>query len=155
MEAMEGGCACGAVRYRVKGPPIFVMNCHCTLCQRQTGTASALNALFEAERLEQVSGEVSEHEVATGSGRVQAIVRCAACGTAVWSFYPRLGRAGAAIRVGTLDDPSGLVPDAAIFVSERPAWVALPEGIAAFEGAFDLRTLPPERLARLTALLPG
>jgi hypothetical protein len=46
----EGGCGCGHVRYRVEGEPIFVNNCHCRLCQQQTGSTSVVNAFFESER---------------------------------------------------------------------------------------------------------
>jgi hypothetical protein len=153
MMAMEGGCACGMLRYRVGAEPIFVNICHCTLCQRQSGTGSALNAFVEIEHLALLSGAPSEHDVATGSGGTQTIVRCAACGTAVWSFYPRLGRHGPAIRVGTLDDAGAIRPDAAIFVADRLPWAMPPEGIPAFETTYNPRELlPPERLERLLAV---
>lgn len=151
---LEGGCACGAVRYRMLDVPIFVNNCHCRLCQRQTGTASAVNAFIETDRLEQLSGDLTVHEVPTGSGGVQRIMRCAACGTPVWSHYPRMGSKGAAVRAGTLDDPSAVRPDAAIFVAERPSWVALPDGVPSFEGIYNpADLLPPERFGRLAALV--
>ena len=50
----EGGCTCGAVRYRLKGAPMFVHCCHCHLCQIQTGTAFVLNGLIEAEPVAQL-----------------------------------------------------------------------------------------------------
>ena len=152
--ALEGGCACGAVRYRMLDAPIFVNNCHCRLCQRQTGTGSAVNAFIETDRLEQLSGALTAHELPTGSGGVQRIMRCAACGTPVWSHYPRMGDKGAAVRVGTLDDPSAVRPDAAIFVGERPSWAPLPEGVPRFDGIYKpAELLPPERLQRLAALI--
>jgi hypothetical protein len=152
----DGGCACGAVRYRLLEQPIFVNNCHCRLCQRQTGTGSAVNAFIESENLEHLSGELREHELPTGSGGTQTIMRCKECGTAVWSYYPRLGRGGAAVRVGTLDDASAVRPDAAIYVSERPSWAPLPANVPAFEGAYKpSEVLGQERLGRLTALLPS
>ncbi|MCI4589046.1 GFA family protein [Sphingobium sp. BYY-5] len=152
--AMEGGCACGAVRYRIDVDPIFVNNCHCGLCQRQSGAASAVNAFVEVEHLHLLSGTLSEHEVPTGSGKAQAIVRCAACGTAVWSHYPRLGRLGAAIRVGTLDDRAAIRPDAAIFVADRMGWTGLPDGVPVFETSYKpADILPPDRLGRLMALV--
>jgi hypothetical protein len=154
-KTMEGGCGCGAVRYRLDDEPIFVNNCHCRLCQRQTGTGSAVNAFIESDKLEHLSGELSEHELETGSGGTQIVVRCAKCGTPVWSHYPRLGRKGAAVRVGTLDDPSAVRPDAAIFVADKPAWAPLPEGVPQFEVHYNpAELLPPERFARLKALLP-
>jgi hypothetical protein len=150
---LEGGCGCGAVRYRLKDEPIFVNNCHCRLCQRQTGTGSAVNAFIEMDRLELLSGELSEHEFKTGSGATQIVIRCARCGTPVWSHY-RLGRKAAAVRVGTLDDPSAAKPDAAIYVADRPEWAPLPDGVPQFTEYYDAaELLRPERYARLKALL--
>jgi hypothetical protein len=151
---MSGGCACGAVRYRVTAEPIFVNNCYCTLCQRQTGSTSVVNLFVESERLERLSGEAISHFVTAGSGGQHEIVRCAACGTALWSFYPRIGRLGAGVRVTTLDAPGRIRPDAAIFTADRLPWVTLPEGIPQFEQTYNpAELLPPERLARLRALV--
>src|SRR5690348_11828467 len=86
-EKLEGGCACGAVRYRMMAPPMFVHCCHCLDCQRQTGSAFVLNALIEAARVELPSGEPVRSEMPTDSGRPHGIYRCPACGTAVWSEY--------------------------------------------------------------------
>jgi len=152
-KTLEGGCGCGAVRYRLNDEPIFVNNCHCRLCQQQTGTGSAVNAFIESDRLEHLSGELSEHEFKTGSGATQTVIRCASCGTPVWSHY-RLGRKAAAVRVGTLDDPSAVTPDAAIYVVDKPEWAPLPEGVPQFEAYYNpAELLPPERFARLKALL--
>lgn len=152
--AREGGCGCGAVRYRVRGAPIFVNNCHCNQCQRQTGGTSVVNAFFESDRLEVLSGELGENTVTAGSGGPHVIVRCASCGVALWSHYPRLGRLGLGLRVGTLDDASVFAPDAVIFTSEAMPWVAVPEGIPAFEKAYDFReVLPAERVDRMKALM--
>lgn len=150
----EGGCGCGALRYRVEGAPIFVNNCHCTLCQHQTGSTSVVNAFYEGERIEILSGVLSEHEVKAGSGGPHVICRCAQCGTAVLSYYPRLGKLGAGLRVGTLDDPSWVRPDAVIFVSEKMPWVALPDDIPSFAKGYAFAdVLPPERIARMMALV--
>ncbi|MDE2303798.1 MAG: GFA family protein [Sphingomonadales bacterium] len=150
----EGGCTCGALRYRVSGEPIYVNNCHCRQCQNQTGSTSVVNAFFETGRLTLLSGSVREHEVKAGSGGPHRILRCAACGTAIWSHYPRAGRLGLGLRVGTLDDCAAFRPDAAIFVSERMPWVTLPEGIPAFERYYDPHVLiPAQRYARMEALL--
>ena len=154
-EANEGGCGCGAVRYRMLDEPIFVNNCHCRLCQTQTGTGSAVNAFIETDRLEHLSGELTTHQLVTGSGGIQTVMRCARCGTPVRSHYPRLGNVGAAVRVGTLDNPSSIQPDAAIFVAERPKWAPLPQGVPSFEGTYNSAdVLPAERFERLRALLP-
>ena len=135
------------------GEPIFVNNCHCSQCQKQTGSTSVVNMFYEAEYLTQLSGDTSRHVVKAGSGGDHVIVRCAQCGTAMWSHYPRLGEFAAGIRAGTLDDPASVTPDAAIYVSERMPWVTLPEGIPAFETQYSpAELLPPERFERLKRL---
>lgn len=150
----EGGCSCGAVRYRVAGEPIFVNNCHCRLCQRQTGGTSVVNAFFENERVEQLSGELTEHVVSAGSGGPHTICRCAGCGVALWSYYPRLGRLGLGLRVGTLDDPGTVPVDAVIFTDSKLPWVTLPEGIPAYPTTYNqLEVLPAERVERLKAMI--
>ena len=150
----EGGCGCGAVRYRVVGEPIFVNNCHCRLCQRQTGSTSVVNAFFESERITLLEGELTDHTVSAGSGGPHVIRRCAGCGTALWSHYPRLGTLGTGLRVGTLDDPGAWRPDAVIFTTSKMPWVALPEDIPAFETVYNqLELLPPERVVRLQAMI--
>lgn len=81
------------------------------------------------------------------------MVRCAKCGTALWSHYPGLGELGAGVKLGTLDDPSGIRPDAVIYVSEKMEWVALPDDIPAYATTYrPSELLPPDRFARLKAL---
>jgi len=57
MELYDGGCTCRYVRYRMTSRPLFVHCCHCSWCQRETGSAFVLNALIEAERVEFLSGQ--------------------------------------------------------------------------------------------------
>ena len=150
----EGGCSCGAVRYRVTGEPIYVNNCHCRNCQRQTGSTSVVNAFFEAERIELLSGELTENIVPAGSGGPHVIRRCGGCGSALFSNYPRFGELGAGVRVGTLDDPGSVTPDAVIFTQSAMPWVAFPEGIPTFTAYYAPQDLlPPPRVARLEALV--
>ena len=149
----EGGCGCGHVRYRVAGDPIFVNLCHCRQCQQQTGASAAHNAFFETERVELLSGSLTEHTTPTGSGGTQIMCRCAQCGVAVWSFYPSLGRLLLALRAGTLDDPAAFPPDAVIFVADALPWGPRPDGIPHFTQTYRPRdVLPPDRLARLMSL---
>ena len=150
----EGGCGCGHVRYRVRGEPMMVHNCHCRLCQQQTGSTSVVNAFFEGDRVELLSGALTEHETKGGSGNPHVICRCEECGTALWSWYGRLGRLSYGIRAGTLDEPGSVTPDVVIFTESAMPWVALPEGIPHFEAYYDFReVLPADRLDRLMALV--
>jgi hypothetical protein len=149
----QGGCACGAVRYRLASAPMFVHCCHCRDCQRQTGSAFVLNALIEADRVILLSGNAEPVAVPTDSGLPHQIHRCPACKVAVWSIYG----AGPKLRfvsVGTLDDPSAMPPDVHIYTRSKLPWVALPEGVPAFEAYYDSRKLwPPASLERRRAIL--
>jgi hypothetical protein len=152
-KALEGGCACGALRYRLESPPMFVHSCHCRDCQRQTGSAFVLNALIETARVTILQGDVARSAMPTDSGRPHGIDRCTACGTAVWSEYGGLA-AMRFVRVGTLDDPSALAPDVHIYVRSKLPWVALPDGVPAFEAFYSAKTVwPAESLERRRAVL--
>jgi hypothetical protein len=114
----DGGCACGAVRYRLKSKPMFVHCCHCLDCQRQTGTAFVLNALIEADRIDMLVGEARPIAVPTDSGKSHRIFRCPSCQTAVWSEYGGVEKIRF-VRIGTLDQPSALQPDVHIYVRSK------------------------------------
>ena len=103
---MEGGCMCRQVRYRLIGTPLIVHACHCRWCQRETGTAHALNALYEADRVVRPAGEpeIVVTPSASGKGRSK-IARCPTCRVAVLSNYPQAGPAVRFVRVGTMDNP--------------------------------------------------
>ncbi|WP_339742947.1 GFA family protein [uncultured Maricaulis sp.] len=127
-ETCDGGCGCGSVRYRVELEPLIVHCCHCRWCQRQTGTAFALNALIEATRVSLLAGEVETIDTLSPSGKGQIIARCPKCRVAVWSNYHMGGLRERIrfIRVGTLDNPDRLPPDVHIFTSTKQPWVILP-----------------------------
>ena len=141
-EGLEGGCACGAVRYRLASAPMFVHCCHCLDCQRQTGSAFVLNALIEADRVTVLSGNPEATGMPTDSGRPHEIHRCPSCRTAVWSVYG--GRPVLRfVRVGTLDTPSALAPDVHIYTRSKQPWITLPPEIPAFEAYYDSKKLWP------------
>src|SRR5215218_2346493 len=98
----EGGCACGAVRYRLASEPLFVHCCHCLNCQRQTGSAFVINLLIEADRVEVLAGAPEPVDVPRDDGSTQRIFRCPACRVAVYSHY-RYTQVSF-VRGGTLDD---------------------------------------------------
>jgi len=148
---MEGGCTCGAVRYRMTAAPMIVHCCHCRWCQRETGSAFVINLLVETSNLE-IAGDTVMVDTPSASGRGQKIVRCPKCHVALWSHYARRGTALAFVRAGTLDDPSAVTPDVHIFTSSKLPWVRLPEGAQAFAEFYDVpKVWPPEALARAAA----
>lgn len=147
---LEGGCACGEVRYRLTAEPLFVHCCHCLNCQRQTGSAFVINALIEASRVELLAGEPHRIDVHRFDDQEQQIFRCPSCEIAVYSVYTRPDLLF--VRAGTLDDPARLSPDVHIYTRSKLPWVQLPEGVPAFEAFYDVRELwPAESLARVGA----
>ena len=116
-DTFDGHCTCGAVRYRMTSRPLFVHCCHCRWCQRETGSAFAINAMIEADRVQLLQGEVEVVNTPSNSGKGQRISRCPQCRIALWSNYAGAGDAVRFIRVGTLDEPDRLPPDIHIFTS--------------------------------------
>jgi hypothetical protein len=156
MEAsLEGGCTCGAVRYRLSAAPMFVNCCHCTWCQRETGSGFVINAIIETACLETTRGATEAVHTPSESGGGQIIHRCPNCHVAVWSHYGGR-RATAFVRAGTLDEAAGVTPGAFIFTRSKLPWISLPPEIPAFEIYYDMDALwPAESLARRAAALGG
>jgi len=153
-QTYEGGCTCRQVRYRMTSAPMFVQSCHCTWCQRETGTAFATNAMIEADRVELI-GETAPEPVDTpsASGKGQKIWRCPSCHVAVWSNYAGSGEKVRFLRVGTLDAGHGIAPAIHIFTSTRLPWVALPAGVPAVPEYYKPKEIwPAESQARFAAL---
>ena len=149
----EGGCSCGAVRYRLMSEPLFTHCCHCLNCQRQTGSAFVINLLIEADRVELVAGAPQPVDVPRDDGSSQRIFRCPTCQVAVYSEY---GRPEVwFVRGGTLDDPTQTAPDVHIFTRSKLSWVAIPESVPEFEVYYDTQARWPraslDRLSVVTA----
>lgn len=121
----EGGCACGALRYRLASQPMFIHCCHCLNCQRQTGSAFVVNLLIEVNRVELLAGVPEPVDAPRDDGSAQRIFRCPACQVAIFSEYgPPAVRF---VRGGTLDDPTDIAPDVHIYTRSKVGWVTLPE----------------------------
>ena len=129
---MEGGCSCRFLRYSLVGAPMVVNACHCRWCQRETGSAHALNAVYEAERVVHLGGEPELVATPSESGKGQTIARCPNCKVAIWSNYSGSGPLARFVRVGTLDEPDRLPPDAHIYTGSKQPWVVIPPGARAF-----------------------
>ena len=121
---IEGGCQCGAVRYRLKGPPLVVYACHCKDCQRFSGTTHTLSMFAKADDVELISGELRGYDKAADSGRTVRMLGCPECSTKVWN--EPLSFAGVlVIRPGTLDDASWARPVGNIWTDRALPWVEI------------------------------
>jgi hypothetical protein len=155
-DTREGGCSCGAVRYRLTSEPLFTHCCHCLNCQRQTGSAFVINLLIEADRAELLAGDPQPVDVPRDDGSTQRIYRCTSCQIAVFSEYGRPEIKF--VRAGTLDEPSRVTPDVHIYTRSKVRWITLPVSAPAFEVYYDMKALwPTASLERLQAALaqPG
>jgi hypothetical protein len=149
---IEGGCACGEIRYRLASDPLITHCCHCLNCQRQTGSAFVINLLIEADRVELLGGAPQPVGVPRDDGSTQTIFRCPTCQVAVYSRYTHPGVLF--VRGGTLDDPSRFEPDVHIFTRSKLDWVTLPASAPAFDVYYDTQALwPPASLERLGAVM--
>lgn len=124
-EHHEGGCLCGAVRYRARGPATRTLVCHCRACQRMTGSSFYANSVFPEEAVEFTGKlQVYEHTSAT-SGKAVYLHSCPACATTVSLTFERWP-GSVAISRGTFDDPDRLPVDAHIWTESAQAGVMLP-----------------------------
>ena len=132
----EGGCVCGAVRYRVQGPPVVGTVCHSRFCQTRLAGAFAVMASFKEEAVEALQGQLStiEHR-SDESGRWLRMNFCPRCGTTV-SHTAELRPGVRTIAAGTFDDPGWFKIDRHIWVRSKLPWVVILEGVASYAQGF-------------------
>lgn len=136
--SFSGGCACGAVRYTCSGEPIVSYACHCTDCQKRTGSAFGVSVQVPADSVTLDQGEVTERERTAASGNKVSSLFCPDCGTTVMSF----SQARTHIRViaaGTLDDQSWVPIKAHIWTGSAMPWFSMPPEIDNYPAAPDFR----------------
>lgn len=122
-----GGCLCGTVRYRFEGEPLAFYACHCTDCQRQTGSAFGLSLVVRRDDLELVDGEPARFEVPMEDGRTKCGRFCGKCAARVWGEpvrHPELF----VLRPGSFDEPGSYRPWGDIWTSSAQPWVGFTAG---------------------------
>jgi hypothetical protein len=120
---LTGGCLCGGVRYEVTEPLVSASYCHCTRCQRRTGTAASAQARVAPGALRVLRGEELVREFAPQDGWPKAF--CSACGGALWSHHPTDDIHS--VRLGTFDYDPGIRPQWHQFVAYAASWEAIPD----------------------------
>jgi hypothetical protein len=133
--SLEGGCRCGAVRYRLDRddlPPVYC--CHCLFCQSGSGSAFSEQAVIPADSIA-ARGEIEDYRFERPDGSEGHHRLCALCHTRLWSTSSTIPSL-ALLRAGTLDRSSELVPSAHIWTQRKQAWVSLGGEVAQWpEGA--------------------
>ena len=136
-----GGCLCGDVRFEVHGEPMIVHACHCTNCQRRTGSPFAVNLWIESDRVKLLSGELDARQAPGGEDNEPSESWCCAnCGTFLWTHYGAASSKSRFVRAGTLDDPATITPDVHIFVRSKLPWVTIPDDVPSHDEFYDLKT---------------
>jgi hypothetical protein len=121
---VEGGCQCGAVRYRLKAAPAGVYACHCKDCQRFSGTTHTLSMVVKAGDVELIRGTLTGFDKAADSGRTVRMLGCGACGTKIWN-EPLSSRQFVIMKPGTLDDASWARPVGNIWTDRALPWAQI------------------------------
>ena len=148
-KVLQGGCACGEVQYRIKSSPLFVHCCHCTSCQRESGSAFALNAMIETDQVELTSGKTEEVITPSESGKGQKFHRCPTCKVALWSHYAMaVGDKISFLRVGTMENPDLMPPDIHIFTRSKQGWVNLEGDIPVVSEYYRRKEYWPEECVK-------
>jgi hypothetical protein len=120
---LTGGCLCGAVRYEVTEPLVSASYCHCTRCQRRTGTAASANARVAPGSLRIVAGEELVRDWVPDGGAAKSF--CSACGGALWSKDSNGAPSG--VRLGTFDRDPGIRPQHHQYVAYAVPWEPIPD----------------------------
>jgi hypothetical protein len=124
---VEGGCHCGALRYRLTLPPLMVYNCHCTNCQKVSGGAFSTSVTILERGFTFIGGEPRTAEWTSDMGNTRLGWFCGACGSRIANGQ-RPPAGFLSLRAGSLDDTSWIEPVGDIWLRSAQPWVPIPEG---------------------------
>jgi hypothetical protein len=154
---LEGGCLCGNVRFRATQAPLRTLVCHCTFCQRMTGSSFYTESLFPIESVEITSGKPRRYEhLSDESGKKVYVEFCVDCGSTLGLTFERWPELRAISR-GCYDNPNAVEITANIWTRSAQSGVALPSGIDCFSGARATKDGASERPTKYgnPVMVPG
>ena len=127
-----GGCQCGKVRYEISCDPIVVYACHCSECQRQSGSAFAMAAVFPRGHFRLTQGHLKNFSRTAESGRTLTCWFCGDCGTRIFHSPGNID-GNCNLKPGTLDNTSWLHPTVHVWTRSAQPWVIIPEDATKFK----------------------
>jgi len=130
MTDLTGGCACGAIRFKITAPLMGVGVCHCTDCQKASGGPPNYTALAPATAFEVTKGEARVYVSKGDSGEDVGRAFCPDCGTPLWSLPPNAPFRP--VKLGALDDNADLTPSLHLYVASAPPWHLMHQGAPTF-----------------------
>ena len=150
---LEGGCSCGQVRYQITQEPLFTHACHCTDCQRSTGSAFVVHS-WVFEDFWEISGDVRATKLVAGSGADLEPFYCTKCGTFIFCRNSKRPKGLIILRTFTLDDTSLLPPQAHIFTKDMKCWLSVSDDAPKFEAMYEREEIwPADSLSRFETYL--
>ncbi|MGX9425563.1 MULTISPECIES: GFA family protein [Bradyrhizobium] len=130
-EPYTGGCACGAIRYKMSAEPVMMTDCQCRQCQRESGTGHLSHLIFPRSATS-IQGEATHWELVGDSGTVKIRAFCPTCGSPVYATFRDIPDY-VVVRAGSLDDPSRYRPQQVTWTAAGYAWDHLDSALPKFE----------------------
>ena len=127
---MRGSCLCGEIRYQITGETIGINYCHCTQCRKASGSAFATNAAVASADFHMTHGRERLTHVESSPGKKRYF--CSGCGSPIYSQYDDRMEI-VYVRIGTIDDDSGLKPDVHIHVGSKAPWYEIRDDLPKLE----------------------
>lgn len=147
---LQGGCLCGAVRFQATSPPLRTLACHCTFCQKVTGSSYFAESMFPSDAVQFNDGPMQTYaHVSDGSHKKVFVHFCPTCGTTVSLSFERWPDIRGIAR-GCYDNPDAVAVTSHIWTRSAQSGTALPEGVDCFTQAratLDGTPEPAQRFA--------
>ena len=145
-DGLEGSCACGNVKYKVEGKPLFTQACHCKNCKLSTGSSFVIHTMIIEDDFK-ISGDVASIDLPTGSGKGYNAYFCIICGVYIFCRYA-VSKGRIALRTKTLNAP--IQPEAHIFIKDKDPWIEIADKSICYDKMYDReKTWSKESLDRI------
>ena len=152
---LTGGCLCGSVRFHATQMPLRTLSCHCTFCQKMTGSSFYAESIFPFDAVEFNTGQRQRYEhTSDESGKKVYVHFCSRCGTSVGLTFDRWPHLRAVSR-GCLDDPNQVEVTANIWTRSAQSGVALPSNVNCFAAALSGLDGQPNESTRYSTPVMG
>ncbi|CAH0991309.1 hypothetical protein SIN8267_01412 [Sinobacterium norvegicum] len=130
---IQGSCQCGQLRYTLHQPPVKVLACHCTECQKLSSSPYSVTAIIDADAIE-FDGEMSDWSRSSDSGNTNNAKFCPGCGNRVYHYNPdNMAQLKLKLKPIQMDDDGVFEPSTHLWVSEKLDWVEIPPGVTVFD----------------------
>lgn len=131
-EPYGGGCACGAIRYKISAEPIFSNDCQCRDCQHKSGTGHGSYLTFPQRQDVTLTGKATHWDIVADNGNVKTRAFCPICGSPVYMTFAATPDFFT-VHAGSLDDPSRYAPQAVTYAARGYAWDHLDPALPKFD----------------------